>query len=112
MVITSIRSSRIIAKGSENQRSAPKTVAASRALCSLRVATAESFTPGRPLIAGTCDTFAQLDLAFAPTIPTRISFLIHGLISFLLPVLHRSATRVPTYDSVPSCQAQESHKMQ
>jgi hypothetical protein len=26
------------------------------------------------LIAGTCDTFAQLDFAFAPTIPTRISF--------------------------------------
>src|SRR3984893_4122527 len=72
--MTSIRSSQIIAKGSENQRSAPKALAASRALCSLRVATADSFRPGIPLIAGTCDTFAQPDLAFAPTIPTRICF--------------------------------------
>src|ERR1700745_107185 len=72
--MTSIRSSRIIANGSENQRSAPKVSAASRALGSLRVATAASFRPGRPLIAGTCDTFAQLALVSAPTIPTRISF--------------------------------------
>src|SRR4029077_19221047 len=76
IVMTSIRSSRIIAKGSENQRSAPKASAASSALCSLRVATAASFMPGRPLIAGTCETLAQLDLAFAPTIPTRISLCI------------------------------------
>ena len=33
---------------------------------------ATSLKPGRPLIAGTCDTFAQLALVSAPTIPTRI----------------------------------------
>jgi hypothetical protein len=37
----------------------------------LRVATAASFRAGRPLIAGTCDTFAQLAFVSAPTIPTR-----------------------------------------
>ena len=53
MVIRSMRSSRIMASGSENQRSAPKASAASRARCSWLVATAASFRPGRPLIAGT-----------------------------------------------------------
>jgi len=52
IVTRSTRSSWIIASGSENQRTAPKASAASRALCSLRVATAASFTPGRPLITG------------------------------------------------------------
>jgi hypothetical protein len=65
-------SSSIIAAGLEYQRSAPKTAAASRALCSLRVATAASFSPRMPWIAGTCDIFVQPPLAFAPTIPTRI----------------------------------------
>jgi transposase len=74
MVMRSIRSSRIIVRGSENQRSAPKASADSRALCLLLVATAASFRPGRSLIAGTCDTLAQLCVALAPTIPTRISF--------------------------------------
>jgi hypothetical protein len=72
MVMTLIESSWIIAAGLEYQRSAPKTAAASRALCSLRVATAASFSPPMPWIAGTCETFVQPPLAFAPTIPTRI----------------------------------------
>src|SRR5437667_1680380 len=63
-----------MAKGSENHRSAPNASAASRALCSLRVVTAASFTPGRPMTAQTCDTFAQPGLLSAPTIPTRSSF--------------------------------------
>jgi acyl transferase domain-containing protein len=40
--------------------------------CAIIAGTA-SLTPGRSLIAGTCDTFAQLAFASAPTIPTRIS---------------------------------------
>src|ERR1700692_392506 len=50
----------------------------SRFPCALlvAVATAASFRLGRPLITGMCDTLAQPDLAFAPTIPTRIVFLV------------------------------------
>jgi hypothetical protein len=60
---SSSRSSWIITKGSQNQKSAPKAPAASRASCSLCVATAASFRPGRLGIAESCDTFAQLVFA-------------------------------------------------
>jgi len=43
------------------------------------------------LIAGTCDIFAQLLFAFAPTIPTRISFCIIDELPKLKVIAHLSA---------------------
>ena len=46
------------------------------------------FKPGGPLIAGTCETFAQPLFAFAPTIPTQISFCIIAELPNLKVIAH------------------------
>ena len=47
--------------------------------------------PGKPLLAGTCETFAQPLLALAPTIPTQISFCIIAELPKLKAIAHSSA---------------------